>query len=75
MSVLRYAQRTGEPLVVADATGDDRFARDPYFGDVSCCSLLAVPILNRGNLQALLLLEKPPHPRRVHHRTARRCQN
>ena len=31
MSVLRYLQRTREPLIVADATGDDRFARDPYF--------------------------------------------
>ena len=57
MSVLRYAQRTGEPLVVADATGDDRFARDPYFADAGCCSLLALPILSRGTLQAMLLLE------------------
>ena len=57
MSVLRYVQRTGEPLVVADATGDDRFARDPYFTDLDCCSLLAVPILSRGTLRAVLLLE------------------
>ena len=57
MSVLRYAQRTGEPLVVADATGDDRFARDPYFADAGCCSLLALPILSRGTLQAVLVLE------------------
>jgi signal transduction histidine kinase/predicted ATPase len=57
MSVLRYAQRTREPLVVSDATGDDRFARDPYFADVDCCSLLAVPILKRGTLRAVLLLE------------------
>jgi signal transduction histidine kinase len=56
-SVLRYVQRTGEPLVVADATGDDRFARDPYFTDLGCCSLLAVPILSRGSLRAVLLLE------------------
>ena len=57
MSVLRYAQRMREPLVVADATRDDRFARDPYFADLDCCSLLAVPILSRGTLQAVLLLE------------------
>jgi signal transduction histidine kinase len=57
MSVVRYAQRTREPLVVGDATRDDRFARDPYFTDVTCCSLLAVPILSRGTLQAVLLLE------------------
>ena len=57
LSVLRYVQRTGEPLVVADATSDDRFARDPYLTDVACCSLLAVPILSRGALRAVLLLE------------------
>ncbi|HUL28504.1 MAG TPA: GAF domain-containing protein, partial [Streptosporangiaceae bacterium] len=57
MSVLRYVQRTGEPLVVADATGDDRFGRDPYFADAGCCSLLAVPVLGRGALAAVLVLE------------------
>jgi signal transduction histidine kinase len=57
MSVLRYVQRTREPLVVADAARDDRFSRDPYFADVDCCSLLAVPILSRGALRAVLLLE------------------
>jgi signal transduction histidine kinase len=56
-SVLRYVQRTGEPLIVADVPGDDRFARDPYFTDVARCSLLAVPILSRGNPRAVLLLE------------------
>jgi signal transduction histidine kinase len=57
MSVLRYLERTREPLVVVDATSDDRFARDPYFADAGCCSLLAVPILSRGMLRAVLLLE------------------
>ncbi|QRP49592.1 AAA family ATPase [Amycolatopsis sp. FDAARGOS 1241] len=57
LSVLRYVQRTGEPLVVADATRDDRFARDPCFAGLACCSLLAVPILSRGVLRAALLLE------------------
>jgi len=56
-SVLRYVQRTREPLVVADALRDDRFARDPYFAGITCCSLLAVPILSRGALRAVLLLE------------------
>ena len=57
MTALRYVQRTGEPLVVPDAAGDDRFARDPYFAGTGCCSLLAVPILSRGALRAVLLLE------------------
>ena len=29
---------------MGDATSDDRFARDPYFDGVTCCSLLAVPV-------------------------------
>jgi len=56
-SVLRYVRRIREPLMVSDATRDDRFARDPYFNDVDCCSLLAVPIVSRGAQQAVLLLE------------------
>jgi signal transduction histidine kinase len=47
----------GEPLVVDDATRDDRFARDPYLTDLDCCSLLALPVLGRGMLRAVLLLE------------------
>jgi signal transduction histidine kinase len=57
VSVLRYARRTREPLVVADVTGDDRFARDPYFAGTGSCALLAVPVLSRGALRAVLLLE------------------
>jgi len=57
MSLLRYVQRTGEPLVMGDATGDDRFAPDPYFTGADCCSLLALPILSRGMLRAVLVLE------------------
>ncbi|WP_327000565.1 AAA family ATPase [Dactylosporangium sp. NBC_01737] len=57
LSVLRYTQRMREPLVLADATRDDRFTRDPYLADLTCCSLLAVPVLSRGTLQAVLLLE------------------
>jgi signal transduction histidine kinase len=57
MSVLRYIQRMREPLVVRDATQDDRFARDPHFTGLTCCSLLAVPILGRAVLRAVLVLE------------------
>ncbi|MET7397149.1 AAA family ATPase [Dactylosporangium sp. NPDC005572] len=57
LSVLRFARRTGEALVVGDATRDDRFARDPYLAGATRCSLLAVPIHTRGTMQAVLLLE------------------
>ncbi|QRP46879.1 AAA family ATPase [Amycolatopsis sp. FDAARGOS 1241] len=56
-SVLRYVRRTGAPIVVDDVTRDDRFAHDPCFADLTCCSLLAVPILSRGTLRGALLLE------------------
>jgi diguanylate cyclase (GGDEF)-like protein len=57
LSAIRYVERTREPLVVADAVHDDRFARDPHFVDLDCCSLLVVPLINRGVLAAFLLLE------------------
>lgn len=57
VSAVRYAERTGEPLVVADATRDDRFARDPYFAGQDACSLLVVPIRSRGEPEAMLVLE------------------
>jgi signal transduction histidine kinase len=57
MSVLRYAQRLTDPLVVADVTCDGRFAGDPYFADVDRCSLVALPILSRGRLSGMALLE------------------
>jgi diguanylate cyclase (GGDEF)-like protein len=56
-SVIRYAERTGEPLVIADATRDDRFHRNPYLTDLDRCALLAIPITIRGEQRAMLLLE------------------
>lgn len=57
MSVVRYVERTREPLVVGDATRDDRFRRDPYLAGVDTCSLLAVPVRHLGAMTALLILE------------------
>ncbi|MEN3305379.1 MAG: hypothetical protein V7603_1581 [Micromonosporaceae bacterium] len=57
LSAFRYAERTREPLLVEDATRDDRFTRDPYLAGLACCSLLVVPILIRGALHAVVLLE------------------
>jgi signal transduction histidine kinase len=57
MSAVRYVRRTAEILIVDDATRDARFARDPCIAGLSACSLLAMPILGRGALRAVLLLE------------------
>ncbi|MES2944063.1 MAG: AAA family ATPase [Pseudomonadota bacterium] len=57
LAAFRYAERTRLPLLVEDATRDDRFARDLYIAGLAYCSLLVVPILNQGVLRAVLLLE------------------
>ncbi|GIJ48797.1 serine/threonine protein kinase [Virgisporangium aliadipatigenens] len=56
ITAFRYATRVGEPVVVEDATRDDRFARDAYLVGRDRCSLLAVPILHQGSVQAVLIL-------------------
>jgi diguanylate cyclase (GGDEF)-like protein len=57
VSAFRYVERTAAPLLVADATRDDRFARDPYIAGLKHCSLLVVPILSQATSRAILLLE------------------
>ncbi len=57
LSVVAYADRTGEALVVDDAVRDDRFARDPYFAGVPLCSLMVAPISSQGAARAMLVLE------------------
>ena len=57
VSVFRYALRTGKPLLVEDASRDDRFSHDRYLAGCACCALLALPILNQGAPLAVLILE------------------
>ena len=57
LTAFRYVERTRRPLLVEDATRDDRFARDPYLAGVESCSLLVVPIFKQGAMRAVLLLE------------------
>ena len=57
LSMFRYVERTREVVVVEDIAVDDRFGRDPFAGVVGSCSVLMVPIVIRGGLQAVLVLE------------------
>jgi len=57
VSVIRCAERAGEPLLVDDAAHDDRFAGDPYLTGMATCALMVVPILAQGTPLAMLLLE------------------
>ena len=57
LTVLRYVQRTVEPLLLDDAGADSRFADDPYLTGLADCSLLAIPVAHQGDMRAVLLLE------------------
>ncbi|HET7863923.1 MAG TPA: diguanylate cyclase, partial [Burkholderiaceae bacterium] len=57
LSAFHYVERTRQPLLVDDATCDDRFARDPYIAGQAQCSLLLVPIDSQGSPRIILLLE------------------
>jgi diguanylate cyclase (GGDEF)-like protein len=57
LSPVRYAERTGERLVLEDALRDERFADDPCWAGVGQCSLLVLPIHKQGAAQALLVLQ------------------
>nr|WP_259371872.1 ATP-binding protein [Caldimonas mangrovi] len=57
LSVFGSGAHTTEPLLVADARGDARFASDTYFAGQAHCSLLVVPIHSKGAPRAILLLE------------------
>ena len=61
LSAFWYAERTRQPLLVPDATTDDRFSIDPYVLGARCCSLLVVPILSQGSPRVMLVLENRLH--------------
>ncbi|WP_433833003.1 sensor histidine kinase [Actinoplanes sp. CA-015351] len=62
MSAVRYALRTREALLVANAIHDDRFSRDPYLAGLDACSLLVVPIPSRSAADSILVLENHRQP-------------
>ncbi|WP_436536723.1 sensor histidine kinase [Actinoplanes sp. HUAS TT8] len=56
LSAIRYVQRTHQPLLVADATCDDRFAADPYVQGLEVCALLVTPVVCHNAEAAVLVL-------------------
>jgi predicted ATPase/signal transduction histidine kinase len=56
-TVVQYAARTGEPVVVGDAHAEARFANDPYLASHAVLSLLALPLTHQGRLLGVLYLE------------------
>ncbi len=57
LSIIRYVDRSGQPLVLADAAREREFADDPYFRTHPARSMLALPIVHRGEALGVLYLE------------------
>ena len=56
-SVLRFVLRTGETVILDDATAQSGFAEDPYIRERQTRSLLCLPLINQGKLNGVLYLE------------------
>ncbi|MFB2770534.1 AAA family ATPase [Pelatocladus sp. BLCC-F211] len=57
VTLLNYVKRTGETLVMDDATAETAFASDPYIIRQQPKSVLCNPILRQGKLIGILYLE------------------
>jgi PAS domain S-box-containing protein len=57
LSVINYVEKTGEDLVLDDATLDERFSRDPYIQTKQPKSMICTSILHQNRLMGLLYLE------------------
>lgn len=56
-SVLRYAARTREVVVLGDVAADPRFANDPYLAGRGGLSVLCLPLVHRRRVVGVLYLE------------------
>lgn len=56
-AIVRYVARTGEPLVLADAGADGRFAQDPYVTARRVRSVLCAPLAHQGRMSGVVYLE------------------
>jgi diguanylate cyclase (GGDEF)-like protein len=57
LSAFHYTERTRQQLLLEDATRDPRFSADPALQGLAHCSLLLMPIVKQGEMQAVLVLE------------------
>ncbi len=56
-SLINFVARTGERLVLHDASTHEQFARDPYIIAAGPHSVLSAPVLNQGRITAVLYAE------------------
>ena len=57
ISVVRYVHRTGQDVVIGNATKDERFSGDRYILASRAKSILCVPVAHQGRLRGILYLE------------------
>jgi diguanylate cyclase (GGDEF)-like protein len=57
LSIVRYAERTREPLVLDNAVDDPRFTQDAYLDGLDICAALALTMQSHGAPRAMLVLE------------------
>lgn len=57
MSVINYADRTGEPVVLDRAFESESHSSDPYIVRTSAASILCIPLLLKGQVTNIVYLE------------------
>ena len=62
-SLIRYAIRTRETVILDDASAQNPFSADPYIVQRRARSILSLPLINQGKLIGILYLENNLAPR------------
>jgi PAS domain S-box-containing protein len=62
-SLLRYAVRTRETVILDDASSQKPFSADPYIVEHRARSVFCLPLINQGKLIGILYLENNLMPR------------
>ena len=55
--VVQYVHRSGTPLVLGNASQEEKFRNDPHIVEHRCKSILCLPLLNKGTMMAILYME------------------
>ena len=62
-SVLQYAMRTRDAVLLDDAQAHSQFSLDPYFSERACRSILCLPLVRQAEVIGALYLENSLTPR------------
>jgi len=62
-SLIRYAMRTRETVILDDASSQNSFSTDPYIVQCRARSILCLPLIKQGKLIGILYLENNLAPR------------